>query len=89
MKWTVDPGKEYVNSSEKTHQIRHPSLILYDVIDNEIVARLGQNRQTPMKPIENGGPHGQPIDFTSTNARHRQDVGIAKMVKREVPKWFR
>ena len=41
MKRTVDANKEYVHFSEKTHQIRHPPLILDDVVD-KIVAGLGK-----------------------------------------------
>lgn len=66
------------------YQVGDPLLLLDDVINDGIVAGIGEGWQTAMKSVKDRGAHEHPVTFTISNASHWQGVGLAQMIKRQV-----
>src|SRR5215470_1302925 len=83
---TVYPDEEHVKWRQQLDQISQPLLLLNDVIHDQVGACLGEGWQTAMEPVKDSRAHACPVESAVSNARHRQGVGLAQVIKRPMQK---
>jgi hypothetical protein len=85
----VHADQEHVQAFENSGQVGAPTAELDDVLDDQVIARVCERRQTPMEPGEEPGTDlVPPVERPTVVAPRRDYAGGHQLVGRNVQKRF-
>lgn len=85
----VNADQEDIVWREKLDDQSRPIFVLDDVIDDEIVAGLGNRREATVKRLEEAGTHLWPREWSVDFATGGQELGGDELIRRDVPEGLR
>lgn len=78
--WTVQPYEEDVPMFQQEQQLFHPFRCLYDVLNDQVVARVGKSGDRPVKALEEGSSQLCPWKLARGDSSVRQNVCGTEMI---------